>query len=261
MNSVEYYKRKLSELQANQQQESLPLEEALDSSVDALLTSKQRYKLMSTENISESIAKAVFNNNFANGVALNSIIAHAKRWLRRYVFTPERILKQMDLSGGTLNYEGISILNGIKAASYTGNKTRYRNRLVCTPYCLKRVAKKLESAANELCPFHSYMTPFGEAIEFDYSKTTRLFIDAFGLSEVGKDRATNVTASNDAARLTKNICHTSAGLKMTDPGGFSVDGARLHDMQSQNFIFLLKIVLTKETKDSFKLFDDVFQFF
>jgi hypothetical protein len=32
-------------------------------------------------------------------------------------------------------------------------------------------------------------------------------------------------------------------------------------MQSQNTIFLLKIVLTKEAKDSFKLFNDVFQFF
>jgi hypothetical protein len=32
-------------------------------------------------------------------------------------------------------------------------------------------------------------------------------------------------------------------------------------MQSQNTIFLLKIILTKKTKDSFKLFEDVFQFF
>jgi hypothetical protein len=36
---------------------------------------------------------------------------------------------------------------------------------------------------------------------------------------------------------------------MTNPGGFTVDGRRLHDMQSQNTIFLLKIVLTKETED------------
>jgi hypothetical protein len=38
---------------------------------------------------------------------------------------------------------------------------------------------------------------------------------------------------------------------MTDPGGFDVDGGRMRDRQSQNTIFLLKIVLTKETKDSF----------
>jgi hypothetical protein len=82
VNSVEYYKQKLTELQVHQRQHFLPLEEALVSSVNVLLTSKQRYKLMSTENISESIAKAVFNNNFVIGVALNSIITHAKGWLR-----------------------------------------------------------------------------------------------------------------------------------------------------------------------------------
>jgi len=50
-------------------------------------------------------------------------------------------------------------------------------------------------------------------------------------------------------------------MKMTDPGGFYMDRDRLHDMQSQNTIFLLKIVLTKTPKESFLLFDDVFQFF
>jgi hypothetical protein len=60
-----------------------------------------------------------------------------------------------------------------------------------------------------------------------------------------RERAINVTASIDAARLTKNICHTSAGLKMTDPGGFDVDGGRLRDMQSQNTIFSFKNSINK----------------
>jgi hypothetical protein len=85
----------------------------------------------------------------------------------------------MDLNGGTLNYEGIAILNDVEAASYNGNKSRYRNRLLCTPACLKRVAKKLEQTGNDICPFKSFMTPFGEAIEFDCTKATCLVIDAF----------------------------------------------------------------------------------
>lgn len=88
-----------------------------------------------------------------------------------------------------------------------------------------------------------------------------MVIDAFGLLQVGIKRANNVTASIDAAHLMKNIYLALVGLKMTDPGGFNVDGGRLHHMMSQNTIFLLKIVLTKETKESFKLFDDVFHFF
>ena len=100
----------------------------------------------------------------------------------------------MDLHGGTSNYEGITILNKIEPSYYNGDKQRYRDRLLCTPACLKRVAKHLESAGSTLCPFRSYMTPFGEAIEFDYAKTMQLIIDAFGLSDVGRERAIYVTA-------------------------------------------------------------------
>jgi hypothetical protein len=39
------------------------------------------------------------------------------KWLRRNVFTPKKLLKKMDLHGGTLNYEGILIINKIEVAS------------------------------------------------------------------------------------------------------------------------------------------------
>jgi hypothetical protein len=72
--SVEYYKKNLLEVKSEERQVSLPLEEAVIQSVNALLSSKQHYKVISVANISESIAKAIFNNNSANGMALNSII-------------------------------------------------------------------------------------------------------------------------------------------------------------------------------------------
>jgi len=213
LTSLEYYKRK-----------SLPLDEAIIKSFNSLLSSKHHYKHMTSANVAEAVTKAIFNNNFANGVAFDSIISSAKQWIWKNIFTLELILKQMDLHGGTLNYEGITILNKIEAAYYTGDKQQYRDRLLCTWACLKWVAKHLESAESTLCSFHSYMTPFGEAIEFDYAKATHFIIDAFGLSDTGRERAVNVTAFIDAAHLTKNICHTSVRIKMMDPGGFYMDG-------------------------------------
>jgi hypothetical protein len=54
------------------------------------------------------------------GVALHALIKEAKSWLRKNVFCPIEILKQMDLHGGTLNYKGIGVLNDVEsAASYT----------------------------------------------------------------------------------------------------------------------------------------------
>jgi len=193
LTSLEYYKRK-HDANAGEAKESLPLDEAIIKSVNSLLLSKHRYKSMTPANVAEAVTKAIFNYNFANGIAFDSIISYAKKWIQRNLFTPEQILKQMDLHGGTLNYEGITILNKIEPSYYNGDKQRYRDRLLCTPACLKRVAKHLESAGSTLCPFHSYMTPFGEAIEFDYAKAMRLIIDAFGLSDVGRERAIYVTA-------------------------------------------------------------------
>jgi hypothetical protein len=173
----------------------------------------------------------------------------------------------MDIRGGTLNYEGITVLNDVETASKNLGKM---GRLLPSPASLQHVAQKLEKAGKHLCPFQLISTNFGEGVEFDYAKTTRLVIDAFGLSDVGKERQINISASIDAAKLTKNIMHTSAGLKMTDVQGrdpfknkrsFFYDENSLHDLQSRNTFFLMTIILTKETKESFKQFDDVFQFF
>ncbi len=42
---------------------------------------------------------------------------------------------------------------------------------------------------------------------------------------------------------------------------FITDDNSLHDLRLRDTIFLMKIILTKEIKQSLKLFEDVFQFF
>jgi hypothetical protein len=176
----------------------------------------------------------------------------------------------MDLNGDTLNYEGIKVLKSVEALAYHGDKKRVRNRLICTPACLTRVANVLEREGQTICPFKRIHTAFVEGIEFDYAKLTHLVIKAFSLENTAKERKVNLSASIDAAKVTKNLCHTLAGLKVADIEGHDpIKGMRsflvvqnsLRDLQSQNTIFLMKTILMKETKESFKLFDDVFQFF
>ncbi len=56
--------------------------------------------------------------------------------LRKNVFQPTENLKQMDLYGGALNYEGFKVLNSVEALlAYHGDKKRVRSRLICTPAC------------------------------------------------------------------------------------------------------------------------------
>jgi hypothetical protein len=243
------------------QSPSLPLDEAAVKAVKALIHSRGRYKLMKRSNVAAAVAKGVFNPSFGNGIILPEIIKLCKAWLQKNVFTASEILKQMDIHGGMLNYEDISVLNDVETAAECSEGLGWMGRLLPTPASLQHVAQKLEKEGESLCPFELISTDFGEGVEFYYAKTTRLVIDAFGLSEIRKERPINVSASIDAAKLTKNITHTSAGLKMTDVQGrdpfknkrsFITDENSLRDLQSRNTIFLLKIILTKETKQTLR---------
>jgi hypothetical protein len=86
-------------------------------------------------------------------------------------------------------------------------------------------------------------TDFGEGIEFDYAKITRQVINALGLEALENQRSINISPSIDAAKLTKNLTHTSAGLKMSVVIGHDplkkiiVDDNSLRDLQSRNTIF------------------------
>jgi hypothetical protein len=106
----------------------------------------------------------------------------------------------MDLRGGTLNYEGIKVLNNMEAA-YSGFGKR--GRLLCTPTCLKKVARLLEKRRETISPFKQIHTPFGEGIELDYKKITRLVLNAFSLEDAAKQHSANISASIDAARMSK----------------------------------------------------------
>jgi hypothetical protein len=96
------------------------------------------------ERNTEAVARVVFDKTFAEGAAFNRIIGETKKLLRINAFTPVKVLIQMDLNGGTLQYEGIFILNNVEAASFNGDKLCYINFLLCTLPCLKWVAKVFE---------------------------------------------------------------------------------------------------------------------
>ncbi len=71
----------------------------------------------SKKTLASRIAKGVFDPECANGLAFDEIMKEAKRWLQKNVFTLVEILCNMDIRGGTLNYEGLSVLNDVEAAA------------------------------------------------------------------------------------------------------------------------------------------------
>ncbi len=69
--------------------------------------------------------------------------------------------------------------------------------------------------------------------------------------------------------LTENISDTSAGMKISDVRArhplkrkkFITEDDILHNLQSHNTTFWMNIILMEGTKESFKLFQVVYQFF
>ena len=72
------------------------------------------------------------------------------------VFSSAEIMKLIDVHGGTLNYEGIMVLNDVEVT------VDFRMcRLFPMPACLTCITQKLENKGN-LCPFQLVSTDFGE---------------------------------------------------------------------------------------------------
>jgi hypothetical protein len=85
----------------------MPLKDAIVYSINNMVNTKQRYKLLSKRNQAVAVAKAVIDSDLLNGIVIDEVVNESKQWLQKNVFKPATILKEMDLKGGTLNYEGI----------------------------------------------------------------------------------------------------------------------------------------------------------
>jgi hypothetical protein len=116
--------------------------------------------------ISRLIANAIFDSNFFHGCALPYIIGHAKLWLQKNVFTLWKILKSMDLAGGSLNYTGLEVLRQVENE---GKKYYHGGVLPCTAD-LKRVAKKVETLGDDISPFEEYQSEWGKGIKFCHAR-------------------------------------------------------------------------------------------
>jgi len=144
-NHLNYYKKKSTDVQTELKSTSLPLDEAVVKVVNDLLLSRGRHKLMKKCNVPSAEAKGIFHPSFLDGTVLPEVIKLSKNWLRKHVFTPSAILKQMDIHGGTLNYKGITVLNDVETASENVGKM---GRLLPSPASLQHVAQKLEKRGN-----------------------------------------------------------------------------------------------------------------
>ncbi|KAI2505217.1 hypothetical protein MHU86_9213 [Fragilaria crotonensis] len=219
----------------------------------------QKHRRWSANRVGALVAKAVWNHD----TYLPHLLRHARKHLREKVFTTYNILREMDLAGGTLSYEGIEVLRRVE----TCGVKRFRGSMIPSKSELKRMAGVVEWFAREHCPFELQQTKKGESVQFNYGKAMLCITQAFHLDTIGKLRSLSIASSIDGASLSKNLSVIAGGIKITDRAARCpitcrplLDNPCTMSAQSRNLCIPLKIMMGRETKETFVEFGSLSSF-
>jgi hypothetical protein len=160
---------------------------------------------------------AKYGKHFANGLwsylgdtLQPYVLKRVQKYYRHNVFTPFNVLRGMDLDSA-LSYKGVEVLRRVES----GGKKYFRGLLPSSAE-LKRWAAKIEWFARGHFPYQLRSMSDGEAVRFDYAKTTKTVMKAFYLTEVAALRPVSVGFSIDGMSLSKNVDATISGIRVND---------------------------------------------
>jgi hypothetical protein len=267
-----------SELKESKKNNALPVGE---SPTDEIESENKRFSRLLTKALEKTIAtdkrfcrwgkkrtgQHLVNviSEYKDGLCQPAMMKHAKTYLREYVFHPMKILRAMDLAGGTLGYAGYEIIRNLET---DGEKFK-RGCLLPSTTEIQRWAKKVEDVAKVLCPMRNYMTPHGECIEMsDYKKTLLLLTRRFRMLETALQRKISWSQAMDGAKISNRESHTCNGAKLSDicardpvTGEFILLDPNGGKAQSRDLCIVFKMLFCRETGESVMEFKDVFDFF
>jgi hypothetical protein len=143
-----------------------------------------------------------------------------------------------------------------------------RGSMIPSTSAVKRLAGIIECYGRVHCPFRLQQTTKGESVEFDYAKMMLCVAKAFHLDSIGKSRSLSVASSIDGASLSKNLSIIAGGIKIIDRGKRCpitnrplLDKPCTMSAQSRNLCTPFKLMMGRETKESFADFGLQFMFF
>ena len=97
------------------------------------------------------------------------------------VFSPAKVLKEMDLLSGSLNLQGIKILYSVES-----RHKKYFVSVIPSSRKIKEIGKELARYGDEIIPFKIFETSNGEDIEFDYMRMFSVLLHTYSLIEKAK---------------------------------------------------------------------------
>ena len=217
-----------------------------------------------TKLIGEAIATIALK--YREGIAYTPIMNHLKTFLKTKVFSPMRVARLMDLTGGSLNLVGLSLLRSLETNDVHHSS---RDSILPSTHEMRKAFGLVEQVGQSLVPYELSHLPDGEAVKFDYSKMIKLIFRSFGLEEAALEREVGLSVSIDGATLTKFLGHVMAGFKIKDRAAidpvtnkplFLADSRSWCKLQSRQTCFPLHLHMGTENKVKYNEFADMFNF-
>ena len=198
-------------------------------------------------------ASQVFNNlctsTFLNGAFNTYCKKEYKEIIRKQCpyNKAHLVCKEMDESGGVLNQSCISHLRQIEQLGKYG-----RGRYLCSTDKIKNIQKIVHGKMNEICPYEMIDEDGIDGVKFDGPMLLDCLLKMFKLNIIAREEGNVKIASTiDGADLSRNVQHVTCGVKIVDPRAINpMTGIPigLEGVQSRDFCFPVKILLTKDTK-------------
>ena len=171
---------------------------------------------------------------------------------------PHKVCREMDLSGGVLNQSCIDVMRKVENLGKYG-----RGGYLCSTNKIKDIQKIVHEKMSKNCPYVMIDEDGIDGIKFLYIKYLNYILKLFKLNRIAcVEGNIKIAITLDGADLSRNIQHVTAGIKIVDPRAVNpVTGIPigLEGVQSREFCFPMKILLTKDTKTLYRThFNDFF---
>ena len=168
------------------------------------------------------------------------LVRVVQRHLRKTIFTPFNILKEMDMAGGKLNYAGVEVLRTVEC----GGRPTKKHTMIPSTSAIQRCAAYIEQFADYVVPFHPIKNP-KDGSEGFYFRAADVFVAILKAANMldgeAKRRAIQFAQSLDGATLSKHLSHVLGGLKFNDKNSPL-------KAQSRDMVFPLVCVIGRENK-------------
>ena len=105
-----------------------------------------------------------------NGIMKDELLNHATKELKN-TFTPQQLLKGMDITSGSLNLSAIDVIRDNMEGTKKGCVG-----IIPTSSSIQYIVTKLAAYADKLIPFTSFENSTGEGINIDDVKFLQLFV-------------------------------------------------------------------------------------